>query len=184
MSSHWLYGWLPSWIPLTLLMFVSLVGRQPVDCKLITGTILQLHTELCQHFAIRWYQLSDSWNLFVLLIGLHNNGKTGKFYTHHAHFPSILCVVLCMHRPDWMLNENKPINEPSACKDFMDVSQLKLKHVCNVLKSCWTFELEHIFHCIFKLLWSWKQVKIIETEMNVSSKLIKHIIKYSFKDLV
>ena len=33
---------------------------------------------------------------------------------------------------------------PSACADFVDVSQFKLEHPCIILKGCLAFELERI----------------------------------------
>ena len=48
--------------------------------------------------------------------------KSGNFYIHPAHFPCVLCVIWCMLRPDWMLNGDKPVNEPSTRKDFVNVS--------------------------------------------------------------
>ena len=40
------------------------------------------------------------------------------------------------------------MNEPSNCKHFAYVYELKLECRCIVLKGCLTFELEYIYMCV------------------------------------
>ena len=47
-------------------LFVFILDKQPADCKLLFGTISDLHADLCQHFAIWWYQFSDSHGISLL----------------------------------------------------------------------------------------------------------------------
>ena len=35
-------------------------------------------------------------------------------------FPCILCAVWHMHKVDWTLNGDRPMNEHSTCRDIMD----------------------------------------------------------------
>ena len=119
-------------------------------CWLQFETMSESDVELCQHFAIWWHQFSGSSNLFVSLPW--NISKTGKFYTHHARLPSVLWFFSHMHRPDWKLTGEKPINKSSICKYFVDISRLSLEHMSIVLKSYWTFELESAMKVKWRLL--------------------------------
>ena len=111
-------------------MSVSVFGKQPADCKLISVTISELDVELCQHFASRWHQFSDFWNLFVSL--LCNISKTGKFYTHHARCRVFSCSR--MRRTDWKLTGDRPVNKASTCKYFVNISWLNHEHLCIIFK--------------------------------------------------
>ena len=75
---------------------------------------------------------------------VYNISKTDNFHTHHAR---ALCAVSRMRRTDWLLNGDTLINERLTCKDSLHVSWLKLKHLCIVLNSCLSFELEYIIIC-------------------------------------
>ena len=60
----------------------------------------------------------------------------------HRFFTCTLCNLRQKRRPDWTLNGNRRMSEPSTLKDLVDTFQLKLEHLCTVLKSCLTLELE------------------------------------------
>ena len=118
-----------------VLLFASILceqlfGKRPADCQLTFEKIWQLHTEPYQLFARRWHHCSSSLCLPVSL--LRSMSKTDHSHTHRACFPRVVCAVSRTRRIDWKLKGNRSMNEPSACKDFMDISKLKLEHLCNV----------------------------------------------------
>ena len=62
----------------------------------------------------------------------------------------ILTHIVCMFstRPlcrltDRMVTGDRPMIEPSTCKDFVHVSYIKLEHLCIVFTSCLIYELEY-----------------------------------------
>ena len=67
-------------------------------------------------------------------------------FTHVMHFIHVFKIyaVLCVHSTDLTLKEDGPVNELSTLTDFVGVFELKLEHLCIVLKSCLAFELEYI----------------------------------------
>ena len=81
-------------------LFVAIFGKGPADCKLILGTMSQLHAELCQHFDVtRWHQFSDCWNFSCVV---------RSQYQQHWSFLHTLCTFstcsLCgpAHAQNWL----------------------------------------------------------------------------------
>ena len=54
-----------------------------------------------------------------LVRGIDN---TGNFYTYRVRCPRVLCTVFNILGIDWTLDGDRPMNEPSTGKDFVDVS--------------------------------------------------------------
>ena len=109
-------GILQLWISLIFCScFVSVLSKQLAECQPIFGSISPLHAEMNQCFAIQWHQFVPLESLFVSLIC--NISKTGNIYTHLACFPCALA--------DWMLNGERPMNEPLTCKFFFGCVLIK-----------------------------------------------------------
>ena len=78
------------------------------------------------------------------LIG--NISKTGNCFADRARFARVLWAVSCMRRTYSTLNGDKPMDELSSCKSFVDVSLLRLERTCIVLKVAGPFSLSMIFY--------------------------------------
>ena len=72
-----------------------------------------------------------------------------------------------------------PINEPSTCKGFVGVSQLKLEHLCIVLKSCLTFKSVYITLGVFVFMHAGLNLAALSACLSVSLFLS---VSLSFKE--